>query len=68
MVVTHTTGDTDMSCMSQTSKSGNSTYNGGRADMDEQRECIQRPFKGHWRDVVCNLCDLHGLSVCAYAN
>ena len=33
----------------------------GRADMDEQRECIQGPTGGHWRDVVCNLCDFHGL-------
>ena len=29
--------------------------------MDEQRECIQGPTGGHWRDVVCNLCDFHGL-------
>lgn len=42
----------------------------GRADMDEQRDASKGAHWRRWRNVVCNLCDFHGLAVymCVYGN
>lgn len=54
--MTHTPGDTDMSCMTQTSKSGNSEYDGGQGGTWTSKENASKdPLKdiGEMLYVIC---------------